>query len=156
MAKTDRLSEYVKEQPLLWADRKRYFGLPISFTKYSFDSDKLYVKKGLFNTISDEVLLYRVLDVTLVRKLGQKIFGVGSVVLKTADQTYPTLELKNIKDSERVRTALSNIVEKERNEKRVLGKEMFGAAGAFEHESHMHDGDGIMDFIDGDGHMGHI
>lgn len=154
MAKTDRLSEYVKEQPLLWSDKKRYFGLPISFTTYSFDSDKFYIKKGLLNTVSDEILLYRVLDVSLSRKLGQKIFGVGSVILKTADQTYPVLEIKNIKDSERVRTALSNIVEKERNEKRVLGKEMFGAAGAFEHESHFDgDGDGMPDF---DGHSANI
>jgi len=149
MAKTDRLSEYVKEQPLLWSDKKRYLGLPISFTKYSFDSDKIYIKKGLLNTVSDEVLLYRVLDVSLVRKLGQKIFGVGTVVLKTADQTYPVLELQNIKNSERVRTAISNIVEKERTEKRVTGKEMFGAAGAFEHEGHIDtDGDGIPDYID--------
>ena len=39
------------------------------------------------------------------------------------------MKIESVKDSERVCRALSNIVEKERNEKRVLGKEMFGAAG---------------------------
>lgn len=147
MAKTDRLSEYVNEQPILWHDRRRYLGLPISFTRYSFDKDKFYLKKGLFNTSSDEILLYRVLDVRLLRSFWQKIFGVGTIVLKTADQTTPLLEIKSVKDSERVRTALSNIVENERNEKRVLGKEMFGAAG---HHDLDLDGDGLADHIDTD------
>ena len=145
MAKTDRLSEYVKEEPILWRDRRRYLGLPISFTRYSFDSNKFYLKRGLFNTTADEILLYRVLDIRLKRSLWQKIFGVGTVVLKTADQTMPNLEIKSVKDSERVKTALSNIVENERNEKRVLGKEMFGAAG---HHDVDIDGDGIPDHVD--------
>ena len=147
MAKTDRLSEYVKEEPILWHDRRRYLGLPISFTRYSFDSNKFYLRKGLLNTTADEILLYRVLDVRLKRSLWQKIFGVGTIVLKTADQTTPTLEIKSVKDSERVKTALSNIVENERNEKRVLGKEMFGAAG---HHGIDLDGDGVPDIVDGD------
>lgn len=147
MANTDRLSEYVKEEPILWHDRRRYLGLPLSFTRYSFDSNKFYLKKGLFNTTSDEVLLYRVLDIRLTRTLWQKIFGVGTIVLKTADQTTPVLDIKSVKDSERVKTALSNIVENERNEKRVLGKEMFGAAG---HSGIDLDGDGIPDITDGD------
>lgn len=133
MAKTDRLSQYLDNDVILWKDKKRYFGLPISFTTYSFDNNRLYVRKGFFKTVEDEVLLYRVLDISIRRTLGQKIFGVGSVFLNTADQTLPILELKNIKNSDRVRKALSTIVEKERDEKRVLGKEMFGSA-SFEHE----------------------
>lgn len=129
MAKTDRLSQYLDNDVILWKDKKRYFGLPISFTTYSFDNNRLYIKKGLFNTTEDEILLYRILDVTIKRTLGQKIFGVGSIILNTADQTSPVLEIKNVKNSDRVRKALSTIVEKERDEKRVLGKEMFGSAG---------------------------
>ena len=147
MAKTDRLSEFLNEEPILWKDRRRYLGLPISFTRYSFDSNKFYLKKGLFNTTSDEILLYRVLDIRLTRSFFQRIFGVGTIVLKTADQTNPILEVKSVKNSERVKTALSNIVENERNEKRVLGKEMFGAAG---HHDLDLDGDGLPDHVDGD------
>ncbi|MBR6880996.1 MAG: PH domain-containing protein [Clostridiales bacterium] len=138
MAKPDRLSEYLSDEPLLWSGRKCYLGLPISFTRYSFDSNKLYVKTGLFNLKTEETLLYRVLDIQLKRSLGQRLFKVGSVVLVTADKSTPNIELKNIKGSERVQKALSNIVEKERDEKRVLGKEMFGAAGAFDMEGVEH------------------
>lgn len=133
MAKTDRLSQYLDNDVILWKDKKRYLGLPISFTTYSFDNNRLYVKKGLLKTVDDEILLYRVLDISMRRTLGQKIFGVGSVLLNTADQTLPIIELKNIKKPDRVRKALSTIVEKERDEKRVLGKEMFGSASV-EHE----------------------
>lgn len=128
MAKTDRLSQFTQEDEILWTDKKRYLGLPISFTRYSFDNNRFYRRKGFFTVTQDEVLLYRILDISIRRTLWQRIFGVGTIVLTTADQSTPTLEILNIKDSERVRRALSNIVEKERDEKRVLGKEMFGAS----------------------------
>lgn len=123
------LDSLIVEDEILWKDRKRYFGLPISFTVYSFDCNRLYIKKGLIHTTVDELLLYRVLDIKLARRLSQKIFRVGSIILDTADKSHNQITLKNVKDSERVRKAISAIVEKERDEKRVLGKEMFGAAG---------------------------
>lgn len=123
------LDGLIVEDEILWKDRKRYFGLPISFTVYSFDRNRLFIKRGFFNTTVDELLLYRVLDIQLSRSLCQKIFGVGSIWLETADKTHKKVELKNIKNSDRTRKALSAIVEKERDEKRILGKEMFGASG---------------------------
>lgn len=144
MVKPDRLTEYAAVDDIIWQDRKRYLGLPLSFTVYKFDANRFYEKKGFLNTKEEEILLYRVLDVSLKRSLWQKIFGVGTIVLSTADQSTPILEVKNVKNSDRVRRALSNIVEKERDEKRVLGKEMFGASGAFD----VLDGSGIDHMID--------
>lgn len=128
-SKKDKLDNLIANDEILWRDRKRYLGLPISFTVYSFDANRLYIKKGLFNTTIDEMLLYRVLDIKLSRTFGQKIFGVGSIILATADKTHSNIELRNIKKADRTRKALSAIVEKERDEKRILGKEMFGASG---------------------------
>lgn len=144
MAKIDRLTNLTENEELLWQDRKRYLGLPLSFTVYSFSKNKFYMKTGVFNVKSEEILLYRILDLTYKQTLGQKIFGVGSVILNTADKTTPVLEIKNIKTPDRVRKALSNLVEQRRDEKRVTGKEMFGAAGLFESSG----GDGDFD-LDG-------
>ena len=47
----------------LWKDRKRYFGLPLSFTRYSLSEDRLFVSEGLLNIRDDEVLLYRVREI---------------------------------------------------------------------------------------------
>ena len=129
MGRIDRLTNLTENEEILWQDKKRYLGLPISFTIYSFSNNKFYLKKGIFNVSSEEILLYRVLDLTFKQTLWQKIFGVGSVILTTADKSTPVLEIKNIKTPDRVRKALSTLVEKERDEKRVLGKEMFGSAG---------------------------
>ena len=109
MAKTDRLSQFTQEDEIIL----HYNNIEVL---------------GFFTVTQDEVLLYRILDISIRRTLWQRIFGVGTIILTTADQSTPTLEILNIKDSERVRRALSNIVEKERDEKRVLGKEMFGAS----------------------------
>lgn len=134
---TDQVKNLLVEEEILWKDRKRYLGLPISFTVYSLDNNRFYVKRGFFNSVMDELLLYRVLDVKLTRSLGQKIFGVGTIMLITADQSNPSLIIKNVRHSDRVRKLLSNIVERERNEKRIMGKEMYGASGM-----------GIMDEVD--------
>ena len=119
----------------------------MSFTIYSFSKNKFYYKKGVFTVHSEEILLYRVLDLQFRQTLWQKIFGVGTVILTTADKTTPILELKSIKTPDRVRKALSNLVEQRRDEKRVTGKEMFGAAGMFSGgEGEDADLDGIIDY----------
>lgn len=149
MGRIDRLTNLTEKEEVLWQDRKRYLGLPISFTIYSFSPNKFYYKKGIVNVTSEEILLYRVLDITFKQSLWQKIFGVGSVILTTADKSTPILEIKNIKTPDRVRKALSNLVEQRRDEKRVTGKEMFGAAGIFHDHGDLEgvdlDGDGIID-----------
>ena len=53
----------------LWKDRKRYFGLPLSFTRYSMSEDRLFVSVGFLNIKDDEVLLYRVRDIDTRRSL---------------------------------------------------------------------------------------
>ena len=102
MGRIDRLTNLTENEEILWQDKKRYLGLPISFTVYSFSNNKFYLKKGIFNISSEEILLYRVLDLTFKQSLWQKIFGVGSVILTTADKSTPVLEIRNIKTPDRV------------------------------------------------------
>lgn len=147
MAKIDRLTNLTENEELLWQDRKRYLGLPLSFTIYSFSKTKFYMKTGVFNVKSEEILLYRILDITYKQSFGQKIFGVGSVVLNTADKTTPILEIKSIKTPDRVRKALSTLVEQRRDEKRVTGKEMFGAASSHDFGDADLDLDGVPDYL---------
>ncbi|MCR5287500.1 MAG: PH domain-containing protein [Saccharofermentans sp.] len=147
MTKIDRLTNLTENEEILWQDRKRYLGLPLSFTIYSFSKNKFYMKTGIFNTKSEEILLYRILDITYKQTFGQKIFGVGSVILNTADKTTPVLEIKSIKTPDRVRKALSTLVEQRRDEKRVTGKEMFGAASSHDFGDEDLDLDGVPDYL---------
>lgn len=85
----------------LWKDRKRILGMPISFTKYALTEDRIFMETGLLNLCSEEVILYRVRDMTLKISLGQRIFRVGSVVLASSDKTTPVLELKKYQTATR-------------------------------------------------------
>ncbi len=103
----------------LWRDRKRHLGLPISFTKYALTEDRIFVETGLLNTELEEVLLYRVRDIGMKISLGQRIFGVGTVILVSSDKTAPKLELKNIRNPRVVKEQIHQQVEKMKLERRI-------------------------------------
>lgn len=111
---------------ILWHDRKRHFGLPLSFTKYSMSEDRLFVETGFFNLTQNEVRLYRILDLQLKRSLGQRIFGVGSIYVSSSDKTLGNFEIRNIRNSANVKEMLSVQVEQQRESKRVVGREYMG------------------------------
>lgn len=81
----------------IWKDRKRFLGMPLSFTRYALSDDRLFLSVGLFSVKDEELLLYRVRDISTKRTLWQRIFGVGSVTVRSSDKSTPTLVLKNIK-----------------------------------------------------------
>ena len=109
---------------IVWKDRKRtIFGLPWSFTKYSLSDDRLFISTGFLSTKEDEVRLYRIMDISLNRTLGQRMFGLGTIKCCSADKTLGDFEIKNIKKSKDVKEMLSEMVEEERNRKKVTSRE---------------------------------
>ena len=103
----------------IWKDRKRYFGMPISFTRYSLSEDRLFLSVGLLNIKDDEILLYRVRDIDTSRSLWQRLFGVGTVIVMSSDKSMPTLVLKNIKDPVAVKELIHQQVEEMKIRRRV-------------------------------------
>lgn len=112
----------------IWKDRKRtIFGLPWSFTRYYLTEEKLIIDTGFFNIKQEEIRLYRILDMTLGRTLGQRIFGLGTIHVCSADKTTPEFNILRIKDSYNVKELISSKVEEERNKKKVFGKEFMSS-----------------------------
>ncbi len=97
-------------------ERKRwgFLGIPWTFTKYILTNKKLIIETGLFNSTENEILLYRITDMTLKRSFGQKLFGLGTLIVYAHDKTNPTLEIKNIKHSREFKETLSSAVERDR------------------------------------------
>ncbi|MCR5196208.1 MAG: PH domain-containing protein [Pseudobutyrivibrio sp.] len=124
---------------ILWQDKKRYFGLPISFTKYSMSEDRLFVESGLLNLSQNEVRLYRILDVQLRRSIFQRLFGVGSIYVSSSDKSLGNFVIESVKDSANVKEMLSVQVEQQREAKRVVGREFMGTGDI--------DYDGDMDIM---------
>ena len=117
---------------VLWKDRKRHLGLPISFTKYSVtggDNPRVFRETGLLNLKEEEVLLYRVRDLTLIRSFGQRIFGVGTIAIHSSDQTTPTLELVNVARPKDVKELVFNKVEGAKAQRRMRATELLDDPG---------------------------
>lgn len=124
---------------LLFKQRKRnWCGLPWSFTIYSFDEERIFIESGVFSKKEDEVRLYRVLDLSLERSFLQRIFKMGTIKVDSSDKTMKCFELKNIKNPKEVKEQLSELVEEERQRKRISGREYMVD----------HDHDGYDDYDD--------
>lgn len=111
----------------IWKDRKRFMGMPLSFTRYALSEDRLFLSVGFFSIKDEEVLLYRIRDIQTTRTLWQRIFGVGTITVVSADKTMPTLVLKNVKDPLDVKELLHTQVEEMKMQRRVrVGEIMTG------------------------------
>ena len=108
----------------IWKDRKRYLGLPLSFTRYAVSDDRLFLSTGLLNIKDEEILLYRVRDLSLSRSLGQRIFGVGTIVVTSSDKSQPVLQIKNVKDPAMVKELIHTQVEEMKIRRRVRVNEV--------------------------------
>ena len=123
----------------LWKDRKRYFGLPLSFTRYALSEDRLFRSVGFLNIKDDEVLLYRVRDIDSERSLFQRLFGVGTITVMSSDKSMPNQVLKNVKDPVFVKELIHKQVEEMKIKRRVrvgeiMGNEIDDADGEFDNE----------------------
>lgn len=122
------------EQEIIWKDRKRIiFGLPWTFTVYKLTKEKLLIETGFLNKKQEEVRLYRVMDFTLNRPFGQRLWGLGSIHCCTADRSTPEFDIYRIKNPEQVKNMLSDMVEQQREEKRITARE-FMTDDAFDPE----------------------
>ena len=109
----------------IWKDRKRYLGMPLSFTRYAMSEDRLFLSTGFFTIKDEEVLLYRIRDIHTSRTLWQRLCGVGTVSVISSDKTMPSLILKNVKDPIQVKELLHKQVEEMKIKRRVrLGEIM--------------------------------
>lgn len=115
---------YGVDAELVWKDRKRYFGLPWSFTRYSLIKNgdrwvKVFSDVGLLYTIIEEVNIYRIRDISLHQTLFDKIFGTGTVTLYSNDERQPEFKLLHVSNPFKVRELFSNLIEQERTKRGI-------------------------------------
>ena len=130
---------------ILWKDRKRilFFGLPWSFTRYSVSKDRFFLSRGFFSVKDDEVRLYRIMDISLERSFLQRLVGVGTIKICSGDKTMGDFEIKNIKKPKQTKELISDLVEKQRDIKRVVNRE--NMTDGHSHSDGYDDYDGYVD-----------
>lgn len=113
------MKRYDPDAELIWQDRKRWCGLPLSFTRYALfkkkdEYAKLVNMNGLLTTTTEEINLYRVDDIEVFQSLSNKIFGVGSITIYCKDASCEKLVIKRIKDPFKVKNIIEELVIEDR------------------------------------------
>lgn len=111
--------KYGEGAELVWKDRKRWLGMPLSFTRYRLIRKpgqwfKIFSDIGFTFSVVEEINLYRIYDISLNQSLIGKMLNTGTVILYSNDERTPKFVLKNIKDPFKVRDMFSNYVEEQR------------------------------------------
>lgn len=89
----------------------------------------------MLSTQCEEILLYRVRDISLKITLGQRIFGVGTVTILSSDKSMPVLELKNVKNPRACKEQIHQAVEEMKLSRRMRVGEILGD----DHDDHDED-----------------
>ncbi len=96
----------------------------LNFTTYQITKDELIIKKGFFKQRVNTTELYLLKDPDMTISLYQRIIGVGtiSVVVDThsgSERAGNKIELKNIRDVEKVRKILRDAIEEDVMERKI-------------------------------------
>ena len=108
----------------IWKDRRRYLGMPLSVTRYALSEDRLFLSVGFFSIRDEEILLYRIRDISVKRTLFQRIFGVGTVTVRSSDKSTPEVFLKSIRKPLIFKELLHRNVEECKLKRRIRISEM--------------------------------
>ena len=77
---------------ILWSDRKRYGGVPLGFVSYALTTDRLLITEGVLRVETRQVMLRYIRNITVRRGFGQRLLGVGDIILTTCDKKRIVLE----------------------------------------------------------------
>ena len=118
------------EEPV-WCDRKRLtvFALPISFTIYTLTESRISIQRGLLNTREEEIMLFRVRDISYTQSLFERLANTGTVIISSTDATTPVVKLEHVKNAKDVKKLLLQLVEQNRKKNRVRTAEVMDDDG---------------------------
>lgn len=110
----------------VWMDRKRLtvFALPISFTIYRLSPSRINIQTGLLNTREEEIMLYRVRDVSYSQGFFERLSGTGTVIITSPDATTPAIRFEHVKNARDVKELVVQLVEECRRKNRVRTAEV--------------------------------
>ena len=111
--------------PIPWAIWR---WLVVRNTVFTLTTERLRIRRGVFNRTTDDLELYRVRDTKFEQTFWERMFGVGEVILFTTDASTPEVHIAWLKDAELLREAIRRFSEERRDAKGVRAFES-GQAG---------------------------
>ena len=90
--------------------------LVLYFTKWSYTTDTILERVGVFNVTTDEIQFFRIKDLRLYQPLLYRIVGLSRLILITSDKFKPVLVLNGIRNGKRKRDMLKALAISSRRE----------------------------------------
>lgn len=86
---------------------------------YEITTERIKITRGVFSRQTEQVELYRLRDYTLVEPFWLRMFGLGNILLTTADDSTPSLTIEAVPEAGALRDQIRKHVELRRDRKRV-------------------------------------
>lgn len=143
---TAKNAEIAKKEGWIWCERKYIWnGLIPTFTKYILLGNKLIIRRNFITYREEEVLLYRMRDFSLKQTLIQRILGVATITVKSADETMHDFMIENIKGSHQELVDIKNQLSQLADAERIKHRQVELGHMSLSNDA---DGDGIPDIAD--------
>ena len=91
----------------------------VKATRYEVTTERIRIRRGIMTKRTDEMELYRVNDTSLIEPLTLRMFGLGTIEIRTMDTTNPTLYIEAVHGARKLREDLRRYVEQCRDRKGV-------------------------------------
>ena len=128
----------------IYEERKRwvFLGIPFTFTVYRIGEDMLTTDTGFLNKTEDDCFMYKVQDAKLTASLGERMFGLGTIICYTGDVTDQKLEIKHVKNAKAIKDYILKTSEEARIKRRSVNVQNIGVDDCL-----IHDTDGLIDMM---------
>jgi uncharacterized membrane protein YdbT with pleckstrin-like domain len=91
----------------------------VKATRYEVTTHRIRIRKGILTKRTDELELYRANDTSLIEPLSLRMFGLGTIEVRTVDATTPTVYLEAVHGARDLREKVRVAVEDCRDRKGV-------------------------------------
>jgi uncharacterized membrane protein YdbT with pleckstrin-like domain len=91
--------------------------LKTASTSYHFAKGRLTWRTGMLSRSAESLELYRIADVTMRQSLFQRLFGVGSITLNSADANHRQVVMVGVPSPDRFRDWLTDVVQQARRDR---------------------------------------
>lgn len=93
--------------------------LLVKATQYEVTSERIRIRRGIMTKRTDELELYRANDTSLIEPMTLRMFGLGTIEVRTMDTTNPTVYLEAVHGARKLRESLRKHIEECRDRKGV-------------------------------------
>lgn len=86
--------DLVEEEKIIWEGRP-FLSL---VENYVITNERIKISTGIIGKDIENYELIRIQDIDIVQNLSERLIGIGDILIKGADQSSPTVTLRNVDD----------------------------------------------------------